>query len=94
MSKRQREDPCAICEHYHDYEAGEPCSVCGHVLAPHECVSNGLGPIFPTVIIPGFLYLSAYDSAARSELLKTCGITHILNVRGWLPDGRPALLPS
>lgn len=31
-------------------------------------------------IIPGFLYLGSYDSASRSELLKTMGITHILNV--------------
>ena len=31
-------------------------------------------------IIAGFLYLGSYDSASRSELLKTMGITHILNV--------------
>lgn len=29
--KREREDACSICKHYHDYYGGEICSTCGHV---------------------------------------------------------------
>lgn len=36
--------------------------------------------ILPTNVIPGFLYLGSYDTASRVEVLKTMGITHILNV--------------
>ena len=61
------------------YEGGEPCTVCGHTLARHDNSANK-GSAFPTEILPGFLYLGSYDNASRSELLKTVGITHILNV--------------
>jgi hypothetical protein len=30
MRKRERENPCGICGHYHKYELGEVCGVCGH----------------------------------------------------------------
>eukprot|EP00775_Hariotina_reticulata_P012671 gene12671-12798_t len=33
----------------------------------------------PTTIISGFLYLGSYDTASRQELLKSLGISHILN---------------
>lgn len=62
------------------YEGGEPCTVCGHTLARHDGSANK-SSAFPTEILPGFLYLGSYDNASRSELLKTVGITHILNVR-------------
>ncbi|DBA92823.1 TPA: protein-tyrosine-phosphatase, variant 2 [Trebouxia sp. C0004] len=78
MPKRAREEPCAICGHWHDYEAGEPCTVCGHTLARTDDSANR-NSAFPTEILPGFLYLGSYDNASRSELLKTVGITHILN---------------
>lgn len=60
------------------YEGGQACSVCGHVMAPHEKKENST--VLPTAIIPGFLYLGSYDTASRSELLKAMAITHILNV--------------
>jgi dual specificity MAP kinase phosphatase len=34
---------------------------------------------FPTEILPEFLYLGSYDNASRSELLKTQGISRVLN---------------
>jgi hypothetical protein len=34
----------------------------------------------PATIISGFLYLGSYDTASRQDLLKSLGITHILNV--------------
>ena len=39
---------------------------------------------FPSEILPEFLYLGSYDNASRSELLKTQGITRVLNVRFFL----------
>lgn len=36
---------------------------------------------FPSEVVPGFLYLGSYDHASRHEILKTFGVTHILNVR-------------
>jgi len=76
-SKRDREEACYICGHYHNYEGGEPCSVCGHVMAACERKNNEA--VIPTAVIPGFLYLGSYDTASRSELLKAMAITHILN---------------
>lgn len=60
------------------YEGGEPCSICGHVMlppgtSPHESC-------MPATIISGFLYLGSYDTASRQDLLKAMGITHVLNV--------------
>eukprot|EP00879_Flechtneria_rotunda_P019129 GHRR01020084.1.p1 GENE.GHRR01020084.1~~GHRR01020084.1.p1 ORF type:complete len:127 (+),score=7.16 GHRR01020084.1:180-560(+) len=111
--KRDREEACATCGHYHDvgycsmrahsplyavarallccsednmislsfllqYEGGEPCSICGHVMV---AAGRGHDSCMPTTIINGFLYLGSYDTASRQELLKAMGITHILNVR-------------
>jgi dual specificity MAP kinase phosphatase len=59
------------------YEGGEPCSVCGHVLVGSRMQHESC---MPTTVIPGFLYLGTYDTASRQDLLKTLNITHILNV--------------
>ncbi len=48
-------------------------------MAPHEKKQGET--VIPANVIPGFLYLGSYDTASRSGLLKTMGITHILNVR-------------
>lgn len=60
------------------YEGGEPCATCGHVITQHE--RKHCETVLPTAIIPGFLYLGSYDTASRSEILKAMAITHILNV--------------
>ncbi|KAK3158935.1 hypothetical protein QOZ80_2AG0143600 [Eleusine coracana subsp. coracana] len=81
MRKRERENPCGICGHYHKYEEGEVCGECGHRLKPGE----GEGApaehesAFPTEVLKDFLYLGSYSQASRSEVLKTLGISHILN---------------
>ena len=78
--KRERENPCFICNHYHNFEAGEPCSVCGH--GPAAAVERAAPPsAFPTLVVPDLLYLGSYDHAARAELLKAMGVKRILNVR-------------
>ncbi|CAI7729364.1 unnamed protein product [Closterium sp. NIES-54] len=83
MRKRERENPCYICGHYHKYEEGEPCGVCGHRLIPADERSSGAvaqaHSAFSSEIIPGFLFCGSYDNASRSELLKAQGITRILN---------------
>lgn len=66
--------PCTCLQ----YEGGEPCSICGHVMlppgtSPHESC-------MPATIISGTLYLGNYDTASRQDLLKAMGITHVLNV--------------
>ena len=76
--KRDREEPCYICGHYHDFENGECCSTCGHVLSTNE--KKAFETVLPANILPGFLYLGSYDTASRSEMLKAMGISHILNV--------------
>lgn len=80
MRKRERENPCGICGHYHKYEEGEPCGVCGHRMA---AVSDKTSSIqvsaFPSEILPEFLFLGSYDNASRAELLKTQGISRVLN---------------
>ncbi|KAJ7964760.1 Protein-tyrosine-phosphatase [Quillaja saponaria] len=79
MRKRERENPCGVCGHYHKYEEGEVCSICGHRI-PDPTEKTGLQvSAFPSEILPEFLYLGSYDNASRSELLKTQGISHILN---------------
>eukprot|EP00877_Chromochloris_zofingiensis_P013562 jgi/Chrzof1/845/Cz01g31050.t1 len=76
--KREREEACYTCGHYHDLEGGEPCSICGHVVSSTQ--SRGQHEsVMPTTIVPGFLYLGSYDTASRQELLKAMNITHILN---------------
>ena len=81
MRKRERENPCGVCGHYHKYEEGEVCGICGH-RAPVSSDKTSLQvSAFPSLILPDFLYLGSYDNASRSELLKTQGITRVLNVR-------------
>lgn len=81
MRKRERENPCGVCGHYHKYEEGEVCSICGHRVPVGSEKSSIQISAFPSVILPEFLYLGSYDNASRSELLKTQGISQILNVR-------------
>lgn len=84
MRKRERENPCGVCGHYHKYEEGEVCGVCGHRT---PVVSDTTLPYqvsaFPSEILPEFLYLGSYDNASRAELLKTQGISRVLNVSSW-----------
>ncbi|KAG2611088.1 hypothetical protein PVAP13_4KG116300 [Panicum virgatum] len=81
MRKRERENPCGICGHYHKYEEGEVCGVCGHrpPAAPAAAGARQLDSAFPSEILKEFLFLGSYDNASRSELLKTIGVSHILN---------------
>ncbi|KAK9676570.1 hypothetical protein RND81_11G085900 [Saponaria officinalis] len=80
MGKRERENPCSICGHYHKYEEGEVCGICGHRMPVNseKSISTKIGA-FPSEILPDFLYLGSYDNASRSELLKVQGISRILN---------------
>ncbi|URE21088.1 DSPc [Musa troglodytarum] len=79
MRKRERENPCDVCGHYHKYEEGEVCGVCGHrVPAAFERPIQPASA-FPSEILTDFLYLGSYDNASRGEILKTLRITHILN---------------
>ncbi|GLC38618.1 hypothetical protein PLESTB_000453000 [Pleodorina starrii] len=87
--KRDREEPCFICNHYHDHENGVPCQICGHVMTQAERRQLDHS-VLPTAIIPGSLYLGSYDTASRSELLRAMGITHILNT--W--PSNPALFKN
>ncbi|XP_073392417.1 protein-tyrosine-phosphatase IBR5 isoform X1 [Physcomitrium patens] len=78
MRKRERENPCFVCGHYHKFEDGEVCGICGHRL--QEATEKGpQQSAFSTEILPQFLYLGSYDNASRAELLKTQNITRILN---------------
>lgn len=77
MRKRERENPCGVCGHYHKYE--EVCSICGHRVPVGSEKTSIQVSAFPSVILPEFLYLGSYDNASRSELLKTQGISRILN---------------
>ncbi len=61
------------------FEGGEPCSICGHVIADTD-KKSGHESVMPTTVVPGFLYLGSYDTASRQELLKAMNISHILNV--------------
>jgi dual specificity MAP kinase phosphatase len=79
MRKRERENPCAVCGHYHDYEKGEICGICGHRIPQSSEKSPYHVSAFPSEILPDFLYLGSYDNASRSELLKTQGISRVLN---------------
>lgn len=82
-SKRHREEACHICNHYHDYYGGEPCSVCGHVKGSEDVASRCPGTLTtwadPTLVLNDFLYLGGYDAASRCELLRTLGVSHLLN---------------
>ncbi|KAJ4730132.1 Protein-tyrosine-phosphatase [Melia azedarach] len=79
MRKRERENPCAVCGHYHKYEEGEVCGICGHRSTSLAEKSTLHVSAFPSEILPEFLYLGSYDNASRSELLKTQGISRVLN---------------
>ncbi|KAL8261023.1 hypothetical protein R6Q59_025072 [Mikania micrantha] len=81
MRKRERENPCGICGHYHKYEEGEVCGICGHRMPVGVEKTLIQVSAFPSEILPEFLYLGSYDNASRSELLKTLGICRVLNVR-------------
>ena len=81
MRKRERENPCGVCGHYHKYEEGEVCGVCGHRIPASTEKTSIQVSAFPSEILPEFLYLGSYDNASRSELLKTQGISRVLNVR-------------
>ncbi|KAL2454229.1 Protein-tyrosine-phosphatase IBR5 [Abeliophyllum distichum] len=82
MRKRERENPCGVCGHYHKYEEGEVCGVCGHrmpTVTDKSASSSAHASAFPSEILPDFLYLGSYDNASRAELLRTQRISHILN---------------
>ncbi|KVH93171.1 protein-tyrosine-phosphatase IBR5 [Cynara cardunculus var. scolymus] len=79
MRKRERENPCGICGHYHKYEEGEVCGICGHRMPVGVEKTLIQVSAFPSEILQGFLYLGSYDNASRSELLKTLGISRVLN---------------
>ncbi|XP_077214662.1 protein-tyrosine-phosphatase IBR5-like [Tasmannia lanceolata] len=79
MRKRERENPCGVCGHYHKYEEGEVCGICGHRIPASFEKSSTQSSAFPSEILPEFLYLGSYDNASRAELLKTQGISRILN---------------
>ncbi|KAF8394399.1 hypothetical protein HHK36_020607 [Tetracentron sinense] len=79
MRKRERENPCGVCGHYHKYEEGEVCGICGQRI-PRSFEKLGLqSSAFPSEISPDFLYLGSYDNASRAKLLKTQGILRVLN---------------
>lgn len=80
MRKRERENPCVVCGHYHKYEEGEVCATCGHRIPASFEKSSTPSSAFPSEILPDFLYLGSYDNASRAELLKTQGISRVLNV--------------
>jgi hypothetical protein len=76
--KREREMPCPVCLHYHKWEEGETCTVCGHVpTAEQQAIPKESA--FPTEVLADFLYLGSYDNAASNDLLKAVGIRHIVN---------------
>ncbi|PIA38192.1 hypothetical protein AQUCO_02800095v1 [Aquilegia coerulea] len=79
MRKRERENPCGVCGHYHKYEEGEVCGICGHRVPVSNEVTSVHISAFSSEILPEFLYLGSYDNASRSELLKVQGISRILN---------------
>ncbi|GAB2274959.1 Protein-tyrosine-phosphatase ibr5 [Dionaea muscipula] len=77
--KRERENPCTICGHYHKFEEGEVCGICGHRIPLSDEKPSAQVSAFPSEILQDFLYLGSYDNASRAELLKTMGISRILN---------------
>eukprot|EP00898_Chlorokybus_atmophyticus_P003203 jgi/Chlat1/3884/Chrsp26S04164 len=79
MRKRERENPCFVCGHYHRYEDGEPCGVCGHQPQPASSSKGSIASALPTEILPRFLFLGSFDHASRSDVLKALNITNIVN---------------
>ena len=85
--KRTRESPCFICGHYHAYESGEVCAICGHgPPSPADAISAnklmGCHGAYPSEVLPAFLYLGSYDHASRADLLRAMGIQYVLNAVG------------
>ncbi|KAJ4980539.1 hypothetical protein NE237_031376 [Protea cynaroides] len=80
MRKRERENPCGVCGHYHKYEEGEICGDCGHRIAASSEKVGSQTSAFPSEILPDFIYLGSYDNASRLELLRTQGISRVLNI--------------
>ncbi|CAA7016076.1 unnamed protein product [Microthlaspi erraticum] len=78
MGKREREDPCRVCRHYHNYDEGEPCDICGHVGTSTKAAQIQVSS-FPSEILPDFLYLGGFDTASNFKIDVTHGISHILN---------------
>ncbi|XP_074365542.1 protein-tyrosine-phosphatase IBR5-like isoform X2 [Apium graveolens] len=76
MRKRERENACGVCGHYHSQQ--DTCGICGHRV-PDAHQSAAQLSAFPSQILPEFLFLGSYDNASRSELLKTQGISRVLN---------------
>ncbi|CAA6662892.1 unnamed protein product [Spirodela intermedia] len=68
MRKRERENPCGVCGHYHNHEEGR-----------FRTAVHPVSSAFPSEILKDFLYLGSYDNACRGELLRTQGISRILN---------------
>ncbi|KAM3301525.1 hypothetical protein P3S67_016027 [Capsicum chacoense] len=82
MRKRERENPCGICGHCHKYEEGVPCGVCGHRMADISDKSSSIQvSAFASEILLDFLFLGSYDNASRAELLKTQGISRVVNMK-------------
>ncbi|KAL9255295.1 Protein-tyrosine-phosphatase IBR5-like protein [Drosera capensis] len=59
--KRDRDNPCDVCGHYHNRTAGDICGECGHrVPGIGDEAAAGAGSVssaFPSEILPEFLYL-------------------------------------
>ncbi|KHN31997.1 Purple acid phosphatase 3, partial [Glycine soja] len=55
------------------------CSICGHRIPVGLDKTSIQVSAFPSAVLPEFLYLGSYDNASRLELLKTQGISRILN---------------
>ncbi|XP_078437194.1 indole-3-butyric acid response 5 [Wolffia australiana] len=79
MRKRERENPCGVCGHYHD--EAEVCGICGHrpTVSAERTAVTAVSSAFPSEIWKDFLYLGSYDNACRGELLRTQGISRVLN---------------
>ncbi len=63
-----------LCGHYHKFEDGEVCGICGH----RQKEATEKGPqqsAFSNEILPQFLYLGSYDNASGAQ-----GISRILDV--------------
>ncbi|KAL5201502.1 hypothetical protein ABZP36_035856 [Zizania latifolia] len=69
MRKREWENPCGICGHYHKYEQGEVCGVCGHCPSVSTAVgvqavagvqAPRLDSTFSSEILKEFLFLGSY----------------------------------
>ena len=62
------------------YEGGEPCSICGHTLSP-AVAAPPRAAARPGAMPGGRVFFGSYANAARCDLLKGMGVTHVVNVR-------------